>query len=585
MPLPRRLTSSRWIVGLALLVCLASPGAYADDPTATRIWSAREQLGRNGTARPTELAGQPAVELTSAAQQHICLEDKFPAKLFRGAFTVRIVFQLPQLPQGKSPLVSKWKMVRDGRSFELGVFPSGDLFFDVSPTGVWDSFGRELISNCFLEANQTYCLAALFEPGRRMQLFVNGHLVGELKRSVPEQVFAAETPLWLGAQPPGGRHIDAFVSQVMVDSRAFGSKELNDWAKQLQLDEPPRKIESPLRHGRLDLPRVRQQVMEYCAQLQVDGEPYGVLRERRRSDAPTGLYPSADVAWIRACMGEDLRKTLTDQQRREWIQTLNSYARSDGTYFCPRSGHSLEHANGMVIGALAVLGGRQPYRVSLYDQFNSTEKIEPWLDAIQWDHQWGASHLFWGGMHCYSMSRECEAAWLDRVFDWLDDNLNPNTGWWRKGVPQAGRRIEVLGGAAHIWPIYQHHQRKFPYPQKIIDEILAMQQQDGTWISLCNYMELDALYGLAYMRSLVPDYRPQDIDRAVQVHGEALAAHYASFLRRNPTAHHLLACVGTIGLLQQLAPEDYPDDVRWSDIFGDRQFYRTDRVEARRAAP
>ena len=276
-------------------------------------------------------------------------------------------------------------------------------------------------------------------------------------------------------------------------------------------------------------------------------------------------------------MGEDLTRTLTPEQRQQWVDHINSFARPDGTYENPN--HSEMHRNGMVVGALAVLGGRQKYPVRLYDEFDELDEIEPWLERVRWDRQWSASHLFWGGMHCYSMSRKCSQQWRDRVFQWLDANLDPESGWWRKKVPQAGRHIEVLGGAAHIWPVYQHHQRRFLYPERVIDSILAMQQADGSWLEFSNYMELDALYGLAYMHSLVRDYRAEDIAAAAHRHGRLVQERYAQFLSSAPDAHILLAAVGTLALLQDLDAEHFHDTVRWSDIFSDRRFYKTDQVE------
>ena len=44
-------------------------------------------------------------------------------------------------------------------------------------------------------------------------------------------------------------------------------------------------------------------------------------------------------------------------------------------------------------------------------------------------------------------------------------------------------------------------------------------------------------------------------------------------------ASSLLAVVGTLALLQELDSERFHDEVRWSDIFSDRKFYETDRVE------
>ena len=47
-----------------------------------------------------------------------------------------------------------------------------------------------------------------------------------------------------------------------------------------------------------------------------------------------------------------------------------------------------------------------------------------------------------------------------------------------------------------------------------------------------------------------------------------------------PDAHTVLSVVSTLALLQTLEPDRWLDTVTWSDIFSDRRFYRTDRVEA-----
>lgn len=169
-------------------------------------------------------------------------------------------------------------------------------------------------------------------------------------------------------------------------------------------------------------------------------------------------------------MGEDLTKSLTPDQRQQWIAYINSFVQEDGVYRGGR--HSKQHRNGMVIGALGPLGGEEKYPVKFYEEFNTIEKVPPWLENTDWSRQWGASHLFWGGMHCYSMSRHCTDAWQKAVFDWLDANLDPETGWRRKGVKHYDRN-QSLGGGAHIWPMYQQHARAFPYPRKVIDSIFS----------------------------------------------------------------------------------------------------------------
>lgn len=335
---------------------------------------------------------------------------------------------------------------------------------------------------------------------------------------------------------------------------------------------------------KLSLPEIRREVLEYCENIRDKEGPYGCYRMGvgRRSD----LYASCDVAEIRTIMGEDLTKTLTPEQRKEWINHINSYQmRTTGEYE-DSLGHSRLHANGMVIGALGALDGQQRYPVTLYEPFDTPEEVADWLETtVDWENQWGSSHLFWGGLHCFSMSKACTPEWREAVFDWLDANLDPQTGWWRKGTEYSDRH-QALGGFVHIVPIYEHHGRKFPLPEKVIDSVLAMQLPDGCWLESkhsngLTYLELDALYALAYMRKLAPDYRTADIDQAIRKYAASAAKNYAKhkagLYQRHP--HLVLAFVGCVGLLQQHLPDEYPDDVKWTDIFSDRRFYRTDQVE------
>ena len=324
----------------------------------------------------------------------------------------------------------------------------------------------------------------------------------------------------------------------------------------------------------MDLSAVRSDVMAYLATLLEPGKPYGCYRLKPSGDAE--IYATCDVAILRTIMGEDLKQSLTAQQREEWIGHINSFAQEDGVYMGGR--HSKQHRNGMATGALGVLGGKQKYPIQFYEDFNTPEKVGTWLEQIDWTRLWESSHLFWGGMHCFSMSSACTDAWRDAVFTWLDANLDPNTGWWRKGEKPIDTN-QPLGGGAHIWPIYQHHNHPFPYPEKTIDSILALQKDDGSWLSFGSYLDLDALYGLAYMCSLAPDHRAEDVRSAVRHYGDLAVARFSSYLARNPDTHHLLGTVGGLGLLNQLDPERFRDSAKWTDIFSDRRLYDTCSVE------
>jgi hypothetical protein len=248
-------------------------------------------------------------------------------------------------------------------------------------------------------------------------------------------------------------------------------------------------------------------------------------------------------------------------------------------------GHHLLHANGMVVGALGVLGGQQLAPVRLYDEFNTVENVEGWLEKLDWAGQWRASHLFWGGLHIFSFSKSCTAEWRRVVLDWLDRELDETSGWWRRGVPHTDRH-QPLGGSVHILPLYEHHDRAFPYPERVIDSTLALQLPEGHWYSLpgrapLHYLELDALYALRLMQSYVPAYRKDDIDGALDRYIDRALQFWTSskdvILRDHP--HFILGAIATFGLLRQHRPDQFTDDRAWSDIFSDLALYQTDKVE------
>jgi len=94
-------------------------------------------------------------------------------------------------------------------------------------------------------------------------------------------------------------------------------------------------------------------------------------------------------------------------------------------------------------------------------------------------------------------------------------------------------------------------------------------------------LELDALYALKVARGLVPGYRKDAIERALDRYDAVVRTywerHREDLLRLH--RHVVLAAVGTFGLLQQHRPDTYRDTAAWTDIFTDRGFYQTQEVE------
>ncbi len=331
----------------------------------------------------------------------------------------------------------------------------------------------------------------------------------------------------------------------------------------------------------MDLHLIEAQIRQQFDALHMPERAFGCYAAGAGQEPDS--YTSLDVVLSRVIMGEDFHETLRTEEREAWCAYINSFAQEDGTYTCWN--HSPQHANGMVIGALGPLGGKQLRAVSLYDEFNTPEKVGPWLETIDWSKQWSASHLFWGGMHCFAMSDDCDDAWRDAVFNWLDAELDPQTGWWRKGVAHSDRH-QPLGGSVHIIPIYQHLGCAFPYPQQLVDSCLNLQMDNACWLAKhttnLSYLELDALYVFAFCRQIIPDYRRKDVEVAVERYGNHAEAVWKQRSQEivNAHPHHILAAVGIFGLLNQLNPQRWTHEKQWTDIFSDPRLYMVKEVSS-----
>lgn len=339
---------------------------------------------------------------------------------------------------------------------------------------------------------------------------------------------------------------------------------------------------------RINLSDVRDYIYNYYDKLLDKDGPYGCYREEK--GGRTTLFASVEAAMRRTIIGEDLQISLTKKQRQQWIDLINSYAYqpygktpdgsySDGFYSRNKNGHFL-WMNSKIIAALGILGGKQKFPVTFYNEFNTKEKLIDWLERYNWKWQFLSAHFFQGGITYYSFSKKCSSEWRESVFIWLNNNLDEKTGFWTKGL-KPGNHYQQLGGSALLLPLYQHHNRIFPYPERLIDSILNFQFPSGRWFNVkhrhdMNFLEYDVLYTLHYLSSLVPNYRKDDIKRAVQKYSDLVLKFWPN---RGETFKLDKWFMGIFAILQKMNPDKFYDDVTWTDRFGDKRFFQTDKVE------
>ncbi len=331
---------------------------------------------------------------------------------------------------------------------------------------------------------------------------------------------------------------------------------------------------------RVDLATIRNEILSVYDSRRKRDDPIG--RYKYTLDGETNLYASLDVVISYAIMGIN-PNSFNEKYKSEWISYINSYVDNeikDGRYNGLIPHHSITHANGMVIGALGYLGGKQIYPVKFYDSFNSVIKIETWLENINWPHQWACE--FKGGPCMFSMSKYCPSEWINVAINWLTSELDPITGMWKREVTPA-TEYNPLGGFVHIYPLYELHLKEFPYPNKVIRSVLDLQNSKGNWWpnNELSYLDMDALYAYSAMLR-INNTLHDEVIKSTRKYAKYFIDFYQKNKKdifKNSAMHGLLALVSTFGLLNQLLPNEFYDTVQWTDILSDRRLYQTSLVE------
>lgn len=487
----------------------------------------------------------------------------------KGALTVAAVVRIDKLPANRAAVISKWQLIDVGRAYELGIAGGGSIYFHVSASGKWDERAAMVTADRPVKTGIPYLLAGVFEPGKRLEVHINGVPANEepTSRRIPESVFDSPTPVLIGTRPGtrGSAGLTGRIGEVWIFDRALSASQLRRLTGSAgvtsEVEPVPPDLDPPY-----DLNVIRDEVRKWYRGLQMSGGPYGAYRMRAKS--PADLYASADVAWIRWMM-DDLAG-LTDKQRREWIDFIQQQQGPDGTYR-HRTGHCAAHAFCHATGALNMLGGVQRVRPAFLDRYLNVKGVGQWLDGIDWQRPWGASHDIWGAGLPLACTASTPQAWRDALFRWLDGQVEPRTGMWRRGVKYK-YGLEPLGGAFHIWPIYAAMGRDLPHPERIIDSVLSIQQSDGSFDGGFGYGNMDGVWVLAYLTERT-GHRRDDVRAALAGNLRGLMRTYVR--RRHHwlgDAHGTESRIATLAILSSALPDSF-DGRSWRNPWHRRELF------------
>lgn len=244
-----------------------------------------------------------------------------------------------------------------------------------------------------------------------------------------------------------------------------------------------------------DIRNIRKRTLGYIESMRINGEPYGRYKYSAEMTEPT-LYSSTYAAMTRH-LYRDI-ETLTEIQRKQWIDYIQSFQDDDGLYrdpaiygegwykddpeWCGR-----RHLTCHVVTALACLGKSAKKPMTFLDPFLEPGALEKWLESRDWvknvDYV-GNEVLNLGTLLQYARDFQnnvkCSAA-INTMFNWMNTHfINPETGLWGeldlsnpKGLSRA------VQAAYHFWLLYFYDNKPIPYADKALSNILKTQNPAG----------------------------------------------------------------------------------------------------------
>ncbi len=287
-----------------------------------------------------------------------------------------------------------------------------------------------------------------------------------------------------------------------------------------------------------------------------------------RRGGPTSLYGSADMVFNRYILG----RMPNGDGGIAWASVINRFQNPKTGWYKKRyTFHFRSHTAAYAVAALRLLGHAPAHPVRKAERAaRSRRSVERWLTRVPWSIIWPGSHEVAGIPAIRLMTGQPgdgTEEFLENWKSWLDARVHPETGFWSRGLMQKLKlrgtlTKEEMGGAFHMYFIYEAMGRPWPLPEKIVDATLSLQNENGFWdkdVSYC--IDLDGIYCLTRSSRNAGRYRAKDVEAACRRYlkrAEATLNDRAFLFGRYDNSHRLpgaLAAVAECALF-------YPDMVK-----------------------
>ena len=183
--------------------------------------------------------------------------------------------------------------------------------------------------------------------------------------------------------------------------------------------------------------------------------------------------------------------------------------------------HISMHLTAHVLPCLALLGMGTGFPIYFAHSYLSKNELTKWLGKRDWGNAWFEGNNIFLVLQFLIWLRDVEkikdaSQSLNIIFDWLDSELDPETGLW--GTNGFCSPHEAMYGGYHQLLAYYYENRDLKYTQALIDTVLSLQNIDGGFYPKgggggCEDVDAADILVNLYKRI---DYRRHDIEFCVR---------------------------------------------------------------------
>ena len=282
-----------------------------------------------------------------------------------------------------------------------------------------------------------------------------------------------------------------------------------------------------------------------------------------KKGGPTSLYGTTDMLISKYIINN---LSLTEEQKDNWAGFINQFQDPEkGWYRKDYTLHYKEHTTAYAIAALYLIDRSPIHR--LYeihkDILPNRKTWEKWIEHPNWSFIWATSHVISGVPAALAMTGEGKEEFYEWCFNWLDREADPKTGFYRRGLLHKIWKSRIskheLGGAFHMYYVYEFFDRTWPYPEKIVDHTLNLQHENGLWDKDVTYcIDLDAIYCLTRSSRNAGNYRKRDVKEAIIKYlkrADQIFNNKDFFFGSYDNSHRLTGALSAIAECQKFYPD------------------------------